>query len=424
MADTPSTGTAAGPRVLFVDDEPHLLSGLRRLLPRLAPTWTVAFAESGAAALEALSRQAFDAVVSDLRMPGMDGAQLLTEVQHRYPDTVRLVLSGEAERATVLLAASAAHQFLAKPSDGALIVSTVDRALQVRSGLTDPVLRELIGGVQALPALPAVHAELVRACADPDAAVEEVAGIVAGDVAATVEVLRLTNSSFFGLQRRIDDVRQAVALLGLDVVQAVVTSGLLLRSGEGTPGVDVDGLRRLALRRTAMVRRVARLEAWSAEELGPVCLAALLRDVGALVLGRAGAADAVPLADRLDADPDLLDDPVAVAALERSVCGCTVPQAGAHLLGLWGFGVRVQHLVGGQPALPVPPGAEPAAVLLAVAHQRALRPGTPPETVLRTALGPGGSPGDAPTAPDPDRLESWIAACDEVAAAEHEEVAP
>ena len=85
-------------RVLFVDDEVNLREGLRRMSYLLRDEWEMAFAESGAQALALLSKAPFDVIVSDMRMPGMDGAQLLDEVRQRYPQMVRLILSGHSDR--------------------------------------------------------------------------------------------------------------------------------------------------------------------------------------------------------------------------------------------------------------------------------------------------------------------------------------
>lgn len=89
-------------RILFVDDEPKILMALRRSLRGLRNEWEMVFADGGAAALEQCAAAPFDVVVSDARMPGMEGSHLLGEVAKLYPDTVRMVLSGQCSRSSVL----------------------------------------------------------------------------------------------------------------------------------------------------------------------------------------------------------------------------------------------------------------------------------------------------------------------------------
>ena len=115
-------------RVLFVDDEAHILSGLQRMLRPLRHEWAMAFAQGGAAALEALAQAEFDVVVTDMRMPGMSGAQLLAEVHERYPRTARVVLSGQSEREHLQQLADIPHEYLPKPCDTEELKDTVRRA--------------------------------------------------------------------------------------------------------------------------------------------------------------------------------------------------------------------------------------------------------------------------------------------------------
>ena len=81
-------------RILFVDDEQRILDGLRRLLRDKRAEWEMVFVDGGSKALEQLRASPFDIVITDMRMPGMDGATLLTHVKEEFPDVVRLVLSG------------------------------------------------------------------------------------------------------------------------------------------------------------------------------------------------------------------------------------------------------------------------------------------------------------------------------------------
>lgn len=112
-------------RVLFVDDEPEVLLGLQRTLRSMEGKWRMTFVSTGREALEALAREPFHAVVSDLRMPVMDGAQLLAEVKKRYPDTVRIVLTVSADRATIQKMRELAHEYLVKPCNAVMLMSVV-----------------------------------------------------------------------------------------------------------------------------------------------------------------------------------------------------------------------------------------------------------------------------------------------------------
>ena len=103
--------------ILFVDDEKNVLQGLRRSLRSMRHDWQMHFAEGGAAGLEVLANHSVDVVVSDMRMPGMDGAQFLEKVSQDYPSTARFVLSGQADRETTYRAIGPSHQFFSKPFD-------------------------------------------------------------------------------------------------------------------------------------------------------------------------------------------------------------------------------------------------------------------------------------------------------------------
>jgi len=99
-------------RILFVDDEPPVLEGLRTRLHKLHTKWSMSFVESGAAAIEKMEDRPCDVIVSDMRMPGMDGAQLLELISARWPETIRIVLSGYAELQQTVRLVPFAHQYL------------------------------------------------------------------------------------------------------------------------------------------------------------------------------------------------------------------------------------------------------------------------------------------------------------------------
>ena len=114
--------------ILFVDDEPLVLEGLRRALRSMRQEWEIYFAGGGQEALDCLSQRPFDVVVSDMRMPGMDGAQLLSEVKRRYPQVARIILSGHSDQEFAMKSVRIAHQYLAKPCEPEILKSVIMRA--------------------------------------------------------------------------------------------------------------------------------------------------------------------------------------------------------------------------------------------------------------------------------------------------------
>ena len=119
-------------RILFVDDEPNVLKAMRRLF-RKAP-WQQSFADSGREALELMEESGpFDVVVSDQRMPGMTGAELLKEVRTRHPETIRIILSGYADFQSILDAINegSIYKFLTKPWDDEALRNTLTEAVEV-----------------------------------------------------------------------------------------------------------------------------------------------------------------------------------------------------------------------------------------------------------------------------------------------------
>ena len=116
--------------ILFIDDEPLVLQGLALLLRRERHAWKMVFVQSGEEAVAALEREHFDAVVSDMRMPGMDGAELLQMVTERYPSVIRLLLTGQADASMLLRAREVTHHFLSKPCSASELRETLPSALE------------------------------------------------------------------------------------------------------------------------------------------------------------------------------------------------------------------------------------------------------------------------------------------------------
>lgn len=117
-------------KILLVDDEPNVLQAYTRVL---RGQYLLATAESGAQALSLLEQQGpYAVIVSDMRMPGMDGVHLLSEVRERFPDTIRIMLTGNADQQTATDAVNqgAIFRFLTKPCDHELLAKTLHQAVR------------------------------------------------------------------------------------------------------------------------------------------------------------------------------------------------------------------------------------------------------------------------------------------------------
>ena len=316
-------------KILFVDDEPNILNGLERMLFDVEE-WDMTFVDSGQAALDTMASAPFDVVVSDMRMPGIDGAMLLARVQEQYPSTVRIVLSGHTELEATLRAVPVAHQFLSKPCDSAVIREVVTRACGLQALLGDRALQEVIGSLKSLPALPHVYNELVVALADLGVGPDEVAAIVVQDSGITARILQLVNSSFFGGARSISDIRQATTYLGLNMLRDLTFSVEVFRAFEGggrPAGFSLEQEQAHATLSARIAQRLLSDKTMSANAF----MAAMLHDIGKLILGTMlpEAYERVVVAAANGGGP--------LHAVEEEINGVSHAEIGAYLLGIWGL---------------------------------------------------------------------------------------
>jgi response regulator RpfG family c-di-GMP phosphodiesterase len=182
----------------------------------------MAFATSAVEALEILDRETFDVIISDMRMPGMDGGDLLAEVQKRHPHMLRIILSGYSDQAMIMKTVKPAHQFLSKPCNHSELQEVVERSMQLRGVLGNEHVRSILSDVEALPSLPEVYQALETELGRENPSLEYIGDIIEQDLGLTASLLKLVNSSFFGLRRHVSSPHQAVVLLGTETVKSLM----------------------------------------------------------------------------------------------------------------------------------------------------------------------------------------------------------
>lgn len=332
-------------RMLFVDDEENVLSALRRMLHSMAREWDMVFVNSGYEALDALETGFFDIVVSDLRMPGMDGVALLQEVRQRSPETVRIALTGYADRNTTLRAVSQVHQFFTKPFDPVQLKAVLDRAIGLGCLLTDERLRRFVAGIKVLPSVSTLHQDVIRELRLPEASAARAGEIIARDAGMSSKVLQLVNSALFGLPQVISDPVHATVLLGLDAISVLVLAVKMFDEfGEGSVGgLPVSAAWNHCVAVARLAKRIALAECAAEPVVECAFLGGLLHDIGRLVLATH--------------DPERYGSvlrlshgqPSSCISLEERILGGNHAEVGAYLMGLWGFSdtiidaIRLHH---------------------------------------------------------------------------------
>jgi putative nucleotidyltransferase with HDIG domain len=311
-------------RILFVDDESNIIDAMRRSLYAMRTEWHMEFVLGGAEALTALKASPADVIVSDMRMPGMDGWQLLAEVKKLYPQTVRLILSGHAEATSIMRAVGVAHQYLAKPCESAAIKDAIVQTQKLRRLLSNDQLAALVGQVSTLPSAPKAFQEVLACLQDPAASMSDVARIIGRDVAMTANIMKMVNSAFFGVRQPITTTDRAVAYLGLDTLGALVLGHGVFKSGQATgiPGFSSERLWAHSLHTAMAARTIALHEKVSSAEAEKAFLAGVLHDVGKIVFATCTIQSS---------------DMAASVGGDASLMQVHHAEVGAYLLGLWGF---------------------------------------------------------------------------------------
>jgi HD-like signal output (HDOD) protein len=324
-------------RMLFVDDERPVLEGLRSRLRPLHGKWDMEFVESGALAIEKMQEQSFDVIVSDMRMPGMDGAKLLEIVSQRWPQTIRIVLSGYADLDQTVRLVPFAHQYLSKPCQPKQLENVIDRCLRLHEMLNEPRLRSIVGRIRTLPSLPSVYAALQNIVKDENMTLSDVAKIVSADSALAARVLQIVNSAFFRLARRISNIEQAVSYLGFKAIRnlAMAVEIFTRWPGGGCPAVDLGKLQlhvhAVAAAATALTEKTSHAD--------DAMMAGLLHDIGYWVLVKECPEELAAAAKQA------MSAQIPLHVAETEIIGASHAEIGAYLLGIWGLPYPVVEAV-------------------------------------------------------------------------------
>ncbi len=298
--------------VLFVDDEPHLLSGLKRSLRPLRSEFKFEFASDGMQALDLLNQSKFDLVISDMRMPGMDGGELLARVSESFPDTVRIILSGQASAESLIRALPSTHQYLPKPFRPESLKELMHKLKSLRSIIPNAIMRSAISKVTRLPCRRELLEQFVSLLKNNDYSAR-LWQVAQGDIGISAQMMHLVVSTSRRERFNYNSLPEAFATLGHEILEKLMWEELFYPVDSKFNGIDLIQLSHRGIRRAHAFAEIAKTRTPLA--ITEAYWAGIFYELGSIIKPPSG-----------------VDFKAANVINEKSK-----RKSGAYLLALWGF---------------------------------------------------------------------------------------
>lgn len=318
-----------GLRILFVDDERLILKSLERLF--FDSDYEIFTAESGNDGLKILAEYPIDVVMSDMRMPGMDGHQFLKMVKNQYPSTTRLILSGYADEKEILnsLIDGSSNLYMLKPWDNEDLCEKLSKVYEARRIFANPVFLNIANGLENLALIIGLY-DSVCQLINQDASVDAIARVVETDGAVTAAVLRIVNSACFNVKT--GSVAKAITFLGLPAIKAIILSCSISKSVKiRVPPLSITCLNDHATMTNYYMAQIY-VELLHKQLPDSLSTAGLLHNLGFVLC-----LHYFPDRYKLIIDEYLKQPQKSLAALEQEVAGFSHDELGGYLLNWWGI---------------------------------------------------------------------------------------
>jgi HD-like signal output (HDOD) protein len=325
--------------ILFVDEEKFVHKALKRSFRNMRQEWDMHFAAGPSDALEKLNNESIEVIVTETVFQGDSGLDFLKVVREGHPDCVRIILSGYSDQDVVLKSVDLAHQYLSKPCEDEALKATIGRAFMMKELLDHQALKKIVSQIDSLPTLPSIYVKLTQELESEDASIEKIGEIIAQDIGLTAKILKLVNSSFFGLRQQVSNPAKAVSLLGLDLIKAIVLSSGTFNKFKGVkfPGLTLEQMWEHAMLTGTFAKIIAKEEGLGRQDADTAFMAGVLHDIGKLLIA-AHLPDSYAVINKLSKKIA-----ISTADAEEKVIGTTHAGIGAYLLGLWGLPDSILH---------------------------------------------------------------------------------
>ncbi|MFZ5352553.1 MAG: HDOD domain-containing protein [Bacillota bacterium] len=319
------------PSVLFVDDEKQILKSIRRLL--IDKNYDIYTAESGEEALTILNETPINLIISDMRMPGMDGYQLLRLIKEKKPSTIRIILSGYADESLIYKAIQdgSANMYLLKPWENTKLEMLIDNLLQISVVLEDKNLLKIFGSIHKLPTIPMLYNRLCTLI-DRDSNLDAIVNLLEEDQSISAKVLQMANATFYS--KSIGSIKVAIQYLGLiNLRNIVLTTSVFSNLNAGRNNLYMD--KKLLWKHSGLSNQIVLLlhERILKKRIPESYITAgLLHDIGKVVL-----IDYLPNEYLKVTEYMKMNKQSSLHDVENELLNISHQEAGGYLLNLWGL---------------------------------------------------------------------------------------
>lgn len=318
-------------RILFVEPDAAHRKIYESVLKPEENAWELVFVNNAYSAAEANAIEPFDILVTAGNLPDMSGLELLEIIKNSTPQTIRFLLAGENDQ-QAKFSIGPVQQVVTKPVKLPEFTAQVNRALALRSAIQNPAMLELAGTIDSLPPMPRTYQQLITTLNNPDSSISDVATIVAQDVALSAKILQIVNSALFSLRSPVQNILQAISLLGTGTISSMVfAQGLFKTFGDENDIAFFEQLNQHSLQTALGTAKI--LKSWKVgrDVIDSAMFCGMAHDLGKIVLRKYKPDYWKEITETI------LTSGLPDFEVERMALKVSHAELGAYLLGIWGF---------------------------------------------------------------------------------------
>jgi putative nucleotidyltransferase with HDIG domain len=320
-------------RVLFLDDDQNIINGLKRMLRSLRDEMEFHFFTDSDEAISKINELNFDIIVSDMRMPKIEGSEFLKIVTKIQPNATRFILSGHADDELIIKSIGVSHQFLSKPCDAEVIISKFRKTIKLRESLEIKSFDEkILNSLEELKTLPQIYSNVKEKMEKDDSTIKDIAAIIYLDPLLTAQILKIVNSAYFGIPRNITDLETAITYLGINRLLSIILNlEFFTRVPDNLDQSNFDKIFNHCLELAGLAKMIASDLNLEFDQQNEVFIAANLHDIGKVILFNV----------YHNAYSDFINEDDETVQKELATFHTSHAKVGAYLLGLWGFNENI-----------------------------------------------------------------------------------